>query len=90
MYTPGYEEENKTKPKITLKIEETDAGATPDQAASALFQGMYSGFLVIRGFNEPLALPRAGSTFDPSYIALTFSGIIPLIIISLNRVLDCN
>lgn len=41
MYTPGYEEENKIKPKITLKIEETDAGITPDQAAMALIQGVY-------------------------------------------------
>ncbi|XP_006464124.1 hypothetical protein AGABI2DRAFT_194697 [Agaricus bisporus var. bisporus H97] len=49
MYTPGYEEENKTKPKITLKIEETDAGATPDQAASALFQGVVKGQAHIAG-----------------------------------------
>lgn len=42
MFTPGYEEENKTKPKITLKIEESDGGLTPDQAALALFQGKSS------------------------------------------------
>lgn len=41
MFTPGYEEENKTKPKITLKIEESDTGLTPDQAALALFQGKF-------------------------------------------------
>jgi len=42
MYTPGYEEENKSKPKITLKIEETDDGLTPDLAALALLKGKYS------------------------------------------------
>lgn len=41
MFTPGYEEENKTKPKITLKIEESDTGLTSDQAALALFQGKF-------------------------------------------------
>jgi 3-dehydrosphinganine reductase len=40
MYTPGYTEENKTKPKITLKIEETDGGLTAEQAADGLFRGM--------------------------------------------------
>jgi 3-dehydrosphinganine reductase len=39
IYTPGYEEENKTKPKVTLKIEETDAGLQPDACAMKLFQG---------------------------------------------------
>ena len=40
MYSPGYEEENKTKPKITLKIEESDGGLQPEQAAAALLQGI--------------------------------------------------
>lgn len=42
MYSPGYVEENKTKPKITLKIEESDGGVKPDQAAEALLQGIMS------------------------------------------------
>jgi 3-dehydrosphinganine reductase len=42
MYTPGYEEENKTKPKITLKIEEDDKGLTADQAADALLKGAHT------------------------------------------------
>jgi hypothetical protein len=42
MYTPGYEEENKTKPKITLKIEEDDKGLTADQAADALLKGEHT------------------------------------------------
>ncbi|KAG6811314.1 hypothetical protein H0H92_008026 [Tricholoma furcatifolium] len=36
---PGYIEENKTKPAITLKIEESDEGVQPDAAAYALLQG---------------------------------------------------
>ena len=42
MYSPGYVEENKTKPKITLKIEESDGGVKPDQAAETLLQGIMS------------------------------------------------
>lgn len=39
MFTPGYEEENKTKPRITLKIEESDSGLTAEQAARSMFTG---------------------------------------------------
>lgn len=39
MYTPGYEEENKTKPQLTLKIEESDEGLTPEKAAEGLYEG---------------------------------------------------
>jgi short-subunit dehydrogenase len=42
IYSPGYVEENKTKPKITLKIEETDEGMQPDKVAEALLRGEYS------------------------------------------------
>lgn len=42
MFTPGYEEENKTKPELVLKIEESDAGLTPEQAAEGLYQGAVS------------------------------------------------
>lgn len=38
IYTPGYEEENKTKPKITLKIEEADSGLQPEQVAEGIFK----------------------------------------------------
>lgn len=37
--SPGYDEENKTKPRITLKIEETDDGTTPETAAAGLLRG---------------------------------------------------
>jgi 3-dehydrosphinganine reductase len=37
--SPGYDEENKTKPKITLKIEEADEGLTPEAVAEKLLDG---------------------------------------------------
>ncbi|KAF7301724.1 Protein kinase domain-containing protein [Mycena indigotica] len=40
IYSPGYEEENKTKPEITLKIEEADSGLQPEQVADALIAGI--------------------------------------------------
>jgi short-subunit dehydrogenase len=42
MYTPCWEEENKTKPKITLEIEEGDPGVTADVAAASLYRGSFS------------------------------------------------
>ena len=41
MYTPGYERENLTKPSITLKLEESDSGMTPAQAAQGMLNGVY-------------------------------------------------
>ncbi|KAF8238737.1 NAD(P)-binding protein [Tricholoma matsutake] len=43
MFTPGFTEEKKTKPKITLKIEESDTGLTAEQAADGLFRGVEKG-----------------------------------------------
>ncbi|KAF9055378.1 oxidoreductase [Hymenopellis radicata] len=43
IYSPGYVEENKVKPKITLKIEETDDGVTPEKAAECLLAGVQRG-----------------------------------------------
>lgn len=39
MFSPGYEEENKTKPALVLKIEESDGGLTPEKAAEGLYEG---------------------------------------------------
>jgi len=39
MFTPGYEEENKTKPALTLKLEESDGGLTAEKAAEGLYEG---------------------------------------------------
>jgi len=49
IYSPGYIDENKTKPKITLKIEESDEGLKPEQAAKVLLQGVQNGNFHIVG-----------------------------------------
>jgi len=49
MFTPGFDEENKTKPDIVKKIESADEGLTADQAALALFKGVESGHIHITG-----------------------------------------
>lgn len=43
IYSPGYEEENKTKPAVTLKIQEVDTGMTPEQSALNLLKGVQHG-----------------------------------------------
>jgi len=43
MFTPGYEEEIKTKPRIVKKVEGTSDGLTPEQAALALIKGVENG-----------------------------------------------
>ncbi|KAG2131328.1 hypothetical protein DEU56DRAFT_814007 [Suillus clintonianus] len=43
MYTPGFDEENKTKPAITKTIESTDEGLTADKAAAGLLAGVEKG-----------------------------------------------
>ncbi|KAJ3144987.1 3-dehydrosphinganine reductase [Geranomyces michiganensis] len=40
IYSPGYEEENKTKPAVTKLLEEADEGVTPDKAAEVLVRGI--------------------------------------------------
>ena len=57
MYTPGYEEENKTKPRITLKLEEDDAGLTAEQAAQSMLTGS-SAFMFSPSPNPTLMRPR--------------------------------
>ena len=39
IYSPGYEEENRVKPKLTLRIEATDEGAKPEVVAKIILDG---------------------------------------------------
>lgn len=39
--SPGFDEENKTKPKVTLEIEGADEGLTPAQCAKGLLKGKF-------------------------------------------------
>ncbi|KAG0698564.1 hypothetical protein DFH29DRAFT_810217 [Suillus ampliporus] len=43
MYTPGFDEEEQTKPAITRTIESTDKGVTAEQAAAGLLAGVENG-----------------------------------------------
>lgn len=49
IFSPGLITENKTKPKITLKIEETDEGMTPERWADEMVKGT----LVFYGIARP-------------------------------------
>ena len=40
IFTPGFEEESKTKPLLTKNIEGPDEGQTPEQCASKLVRGI--------------------------------------------------
>jgi 3-dehydrosphinganine reductase len=41
MLTPGYEEECRTRPKITSKIEDGDQPSTAEEAAKAMVDGKF-------------------------------------------------
>ncbi|KIP05772.1 hypothetical protein PHLGIDRAFT_24924 [Phlebiopsis gigantea 11061_1 CR5-6] len=43
IFSPGLIEEDKVKPKVTLKIEESDEGLHPDQVAVHVFKGVERG-----------------------------------------------
>ncbi|KAI0090584.1 oxidoreductase [Irpex rosettiformis] len=47
IFSPGLEEENKVKPKITLKLEESDDGMEPDKIAEYLLSGVSKGMFHI-------------------------------------------
>ncbi|KAI0654644.1 oxidoreductase [Cubamyces menziesii] len=83
IYTPGYEEENKTKPKITLKIEESDGGDSPEAVATAILKGVQRGsFHITTGFLGELfrssaagASPRRSYLLDIVYGLISFIGL---------------
>ncbi|CDO78039.1 hypothetical protein BN946_scf184724.g3 [Trametes cinnabarina] len=70
IFTPGYEEENKTKPAITLKIEEADGGLTPEQVADGIFKGVQNGdFHITTGvISDTFRASTAGSSPRNSYV----------------------
>ena len=47
IYTPGYEQENKSKPAITKQLEEGDPGQTEEQCAAASIKALESGDYLI-------------------------------------------
>jgi len=62
--SPGYVEENKTKPKITLKIEESDPISSADECAQGMWKGIQQGdFHITHTFNaEVFRASTRGST----------------------------
>ncbi|KAJ3009336.1 hypothetical protein NUW54_g2813 [Trametes sanguinea] len=78
IYTPGYEQENKTKPKITLKIEESDGGAT---------QRVQQGKFHITGdfIGNVFRASSAGSSPRNSYIADLLYGLVGYIALPIWR-----
>ncbi|TFK78426.1 oxidoreductase [Polyporus arcularius HHB13444] len=69
IHSPGLEEENMCKPKITLKIEETDEGATPDVVAKAILDGVRSGkfHINVDFLGDVFRASTAGATERNSY-----------------------
>ena len=47
IYSPGYDNENKTKPKLTLEIEARDGGMQPEQVAKYLLDGKVVLFMIL-------------------------------------------
>lgn len=60
MYTPGFEEESKTKPALTAEIEGADEGQTPEQAAKGMYEGFVKGHAHISA-DFTTSLFRAGT-----------------------------
>ncbi|KAI0326049.1 oxidoreductase [Cubamyces sp. BRFM 1775] len=81
IYTPGYEVENRTKPKVTLKIEESDSGDSPEIVATAILKGVQKGnFHITTGFlGELFRASGAGASPRPSYVLDIIYGIISFV-----------
>ncbi|KAG2092314.1 uncharacterized protein F5147DRAFT_748032 [Suillus discolor] len=66
MYTPGFEEENKTKPAITRRIESADEGLTAEQAAAGLLSAHITADLITSLFRASTrgCAPRSNAALD--------------------------
>ncbi|KAH9966064.1 oxidoreductase [Russula dissimulans] len=79
MYSPGYEEENKTKPALVLKIEQSDPGLSPEKAAEGLYEGVQKGeFHITDTFNADLfrTNTRGSSPFGSNILKDLLFGVI--------------
>ncbi|KIJ56884.1 hypothetical protein M422DRAFT_148865 [Sphaerobolus stellatus SS14] len=83
IYSPGYEEENKTKPTVTKKIEEADSGLQPEQVAEGILEGVSKGYSRHAvDFSTRLFLsanrgnsPSSNTLFDMALNAISWIGI---------------
>ncbi|KAI0788126.1 oxidoreductase [Fomes fomentarius] len=87
MYTPGYEEENKVKPKITRKIEESDGGQTGEYVANAVLNGVRSGkfHITVDFIGNVFRATSAGSSERSSYALDLLYGLIGYIALPIWR-----
>nr|VWP02590.1 N/A [Ganoderma boninense] len=81
--SPGLDEENEVKPKITLKIEETDSGSPPEDIAAGILRGVEKGtFHITMDFlgdvfraTAACASPRSNPVLDLVYGLIGFVGL---------------
>ncbi|KAI1792649.1 oxidoreductase [Ganoderma leucocontextum] len=81
--SPGLDEENEVKPKITLKIEETDSGSPPEAIALGILRGVEKGrFHITMDFLGDVfrataagASPRSNPSPDILYGLIGFIGL---------------
>ncbi|KZT74339.1 NAD(P)-binding protein [Daedalea quercina L-15889] len=78
IFSPGLEQENRVKPKVTLKIEEADDGATPETVAEGVFKGVRNGdFHITYDFiGNVFRASTAGSTPRNSYLTDMFYSVV--------------
>ncbi|OSD04197.1 oxidoreductase [Trametes coccinea BRFM310] len=87
IFSPGYEQENKVKPKITLKIEETDGGSTPEYVAETILKGIQKGkfHITVDFIGNVFRASTAGSSPRNSYITDLFYGLVGYIALPIWR-----
>jgi len=83
IFTPGYDEENKIKPEVTKKIEESDTGAKPQLVAEGILRGVQRGDFHITYdiLGDIFRSSSAGSTPRNNYLVdgvMNFIGFIAL------------
>ncbi|KAH9933618.1 oxidoreductase [Epithele typhae] len=78
IYSRGYEEENQVKPAITLKLEETDSGDTPEAVATGILSGVQTGrFHITPTFlGNVFRSSTAGASERNSYVVDPLFGLI--------------
>ncbi|KAF8312222.1 NAD(P)-binding protein [Clavulina sp. PMI_390] len=76
--SPGFEEEKKTRPEITTKIEEGDTPMSPDEAAKVFLDGVKDGDVYISG-DFLTSLFRASTRGSTPRVSFVYDAILDLI-----------
>lgn len=72
MFSPGYEEENKTKPALVLKVEESDGGLSPEKAAEGLYEGTVPASFLTRADRKNIYRREKGRISHHRYVHRKF------------------